>query len=444
MVQAMGNLKLGLKVVRGVVLAAGLGTMMDYYDFLLAANAAGTVWLSLYFKPAFKIPSLALSLAILTYAISYIIRPLGAFIFGHIGDRLGRQSTLVLTLLLAFASMVGMGATPTYAQIGVYSVILLMLFRIILGLSFGGEWGGGATWMSELLIASGEGRLGYWGGVYQVFSTAGIALASLAFSLTSILMPTTAFYLWGWRMLFYIGAVIVIIAAVIRYRFTESPLFIELIRGNRVLRQPAVEVLRREWVKVLLLALSWFYITAVTVVAILPYSITYTRDVVDISRLAGLPTASFIQLIYATTLLTGGVASSLISGYLADKMNSTRILVMGSAATAVMSLVFYPALSTGNPILIAIAFEAYMLSEYFGFGALPKLFTQAFPTEYRYSGSGLSYQFGGLLTGIASGVVLSAIIDLAGYSAWYLVSLLMVAISLSSLASALVLSRWFK
>ncbi|MFP3195596.1 MAG: MFS transporter, partial [Caldivirga sp.] len=261
------------------VLAAGLGTMMDYYDFLLAANAAGTVWLTLYFKPAFKIPSLALSIAILTYAISYVVRPLGAFIFGHMGDRMGRQSTLVLTLLLAFISMVGMGATPTYAQIGVYSVILLMLFRLILGLGFGGEWGGGATWVSELLMANGVGELGYWGGIYQTFGTAGIALASLAFSLTSILMPTGAFYAWGWRMLFYIGAVVVVVAAIIRYRFIESPIFMELAKGGKLLRQPAAAVLRREWGKVLLLALSWLYITAVTVVAIIPYSLVYVSEV---------------------------------------------------------------------------------------------------------------------------------------------------------------------
>jgi MFS family permease len=426
------------------VLAAGLGTMMDYYDFLLAANAAGTVWLTLYFKPAFKIPSLALSIAILTYAISYVVRPLGAFIFGHMGDRMGRQSTLVLTLLLAFISMVGMGATPTYAQIGVYSVILLMLFRLILGLSFGGEWGGGATWVSELLMANGVGELGYWGGVYQAFGTAGIALASLAFSLTSILMPTSAFYAWGWRMLFYIGAVVVVVAAIIRYRFIESPIFMELARGGKLLRQPAAAVLRREWGKVLLLALSWLYITAVTVVAIIPYSLVYVSEVRGIAYLAGLPSKSFMLLAYAASLLTGGVASTLLSGYLADRIDAGRILIIGSVATALMSIAFYPILSTGNPMLIMIGLEAYMLSEYFGFGSLTKFFTQAFPAEYRYSGSGLAYQFGGLMTGIASGFILSPVISAFGYSAWYLVSLLMVAISVTSLASSIALGRVVK
>lgn len=426
------------------VLAAGLGTMMDYYDFLLAANAAGTVWLTLYFKPAFKIPSLALSIAILTYAISYVVRPLGAFIFGHMGDRMGRQSTLVLTLLLAFISMVGMGATPTYAQIGVYSVILLMLFRLILGLSFGGEWGGGATWVSELLMANGVGELGYWGGVYQVFGTAGIALASLAFSLTSILMPTSAFYAWGWRMLFYIGAVVVVVAAIIRYRFIESPIFMELARGGKLLRQPAAAVLRREWGKVLLLALSWLYITAVTVVAIIPYSLVYVSEIRGIAYLAGLPSKSFMLLAYAASLLTGGVASTLLSGYLADRVDAGRILIIGSVATALMSIAFYPILSTENPMLIMIGLEAYMLSEYFGFGALTKFFTQAFPAEYRYSGSGLAYQFGGLMTGIASGFILSPVISAFGYSAWYLVSLLMVAISVASLASSIALGRVVK
>ena len=432
------------RVVKLTVAAAGLGTMLDYYDFLLAANAAGTVWLDLYFKPAIKVPGLALSLAIVTYAVAYIIRPLGAFVFGHIGDRLGRQSTLVLTLLLAFISMAGMGLTPTYAQIGVYSIVLLIVFRLMLGISFGGEWGGGATWVSEVLLANGYGNVGFWGGVFQAFATAGIALSSLAFSLTSMLMPHSLFYDWGWRMLFLIGAVVIVIAAVIRYRLAESPLFMKIAEEGRLLRRPAVEVFRRDWVKVMLLAFSWFYITAVTVVAILPYSITYVRDVLGITEILGMPTSTFIQLTYAISLLTGGIASTMVTGILSDKYDPLKILIVGAVATGIMSAAFYPMLSTANPALMAAAFELYMLSEYAGFGSLPKLFALSFPTEYRYSGSGLAYQLGGLLTGIASGIVLPAIVGLSGYSAWYLVSALMVAISAVSAASALTLMRVVK
>ena len=127
------------RIVKSTVLAAGLGTIFDYYDFLLATNAASTVWLSLYFEPTFKVPGVALSLAMVTYAVAYVIRPLGAFIFGHIGDRVGRWFTLVLTLILAFASMIMMGLTPAYSQIGIYSITLLLVSRLILGIGFGGE-----------------------------------------------------------------------------------------------------------------------------------------------------------------------------------------------------------------------------------------------------------------------------------------------------------------
>ncbi|WP_198002082.1 MFS transporter [Caldivirga maquilingensis] len=430
------------RIVKSTVLAAGLGTMLDYYDFLLAANAAGTVWLSLYFEPAFKVPGIALSLAMVTYAIAYVIRPLGAFIFGHIGDRVGRRFTLVLTLVLAFASMVMMGLTPTYSQIGVYSIIILLVSRLILGVGFGGEWGGGATWISEVMLANGYGDLeGFWGGVFQVFATAGIALASLAFSLASLLTPHQFFYSWGWRILFLIGAAVILVAAVIRHRLIESPLFMDLIKRGGVLRYPALEVFRREWVKVLLLAFAWFYITAVTVVAVLPYSVTYVTRVLGLRTLMGMQANSFILLSYAVSLLTGGVASTLISGLLSDKHNPLIILVIGSAATGIMSILFYPLLATGNPVIMLTAFEAYMVSEYMGFGSLPKLFTLLFPTMYRYSGSGLAYQLGGLLTGLASGLILPIIISTLGYSAWYAVSALMVSISLVSLASSLVLLR---
>ena len=429
------------RIIKSTVLAAGLGTMLDYYDFLLAANAASTVWLSLYFEPAFKIPGIALSIAMVTYAVAYIIRPLGAFIFGHIGDRVGRRYTLILTLLLAFTSMVIMGLAPTYSQIGIYSIILLLISRLILGIGFGGEWGGGATWITEVMLANGYSDLGFWSGIFQAFATTGIALASLAFSLSSLLMPSKLFYELGWRILFLIGAAVIVIAAIIRHRLIESPLFVELAKKGRVLRYPAIELFRRGWVKVLLLAFAWFYITAVTVVAVLPYSVTYVSKVLRISTLMGMPASSFILLAYAVSLLTGGVASTLISGLLSDKYDPLLILVIGSAATGVMSILFYPLLAIGNPIVMLIAFEAYMVSEYMGFGSLPKLFTLLFPTEYRYSGSGLAYQLGGLLTGLASGLILPIIIDTLGYSAWYAVSALMIAISLTSLASSLILLK---
>ncbi|WP_291765945.1 MFS transporter [Caldivirga sp. UBA161] len=429
------------RVVKSTVLAAGLGTMLDYYDFLLAANAAGTVWLSQYFEPAFKIPGIALSLAMVTYAVAYVTRPLGAFIFGHIGDRVGRRYTLVLTLLLAFASMVIMGLTPTYSQIGIYSIMLLLISRLILGIGFGGEWGGGATWISEVMMANGCSNLGFWGGVFQAFATVGIALASLAFSFSSLLMPHQFFYSWGWRILFLVGAAVIVIAAIIRHRLIESPLFMELAKRGEVLRYPAIEVFKREWLKVMLLALAWFYITAVTTVAVLPYSVTYVSKALGIGTLMGMPASSFILLAYAISLLTGGVASTLISGSLSDKYNPLLILVIGSVATGIMSVLFYPLLATGNPAVILITFEAYMASEYMGFGSLPKLFTLLFPTVYRYSGSGLAYQLGGLLTGLASGLILPVIISTLGYSAWYAVSALMASISLASLASSLALLK---
>ncbi|MGC9227082.1 MFS transporter [Caldivirga sp.] len=428
-------------IVKSTVLAAGLGTMFDYYDFLLAANAAGTVWLSLYFEPAFKIPGIALSLAMVTYAVAYITRPLGAFIFGHIGDKVGRRFTLVLTLILAFASMIIMGLTPTYSQIGAYSIVLLLISRLILGIGFGGEWGGGATWVSEVILANGYSNLGFWGGVFQAFATIGIALSSLAFSLSSLLMPHQFFYSWGWRILFLIGAAVILVAAVIRHRLIESPLFMDLVKKGGVLRYPAIEVFKRDWVKVLLLAFAWFYITAVTVVAVLPYSITYVTRVLGLSTLMGMQANSFMLLAYAVSLLTGGAASTLISGSLSDKHNPLLILVIGSIATGVMSILFYPLLATGNPVVILIAFEAYMVSEYMGFGSLPRLFTLLFPTMYRYSGSGLAYQLGGLLTGLASGLALPVLISTLGYSAWYAVSALMVSISLVSVASSLMLLK---
>jgi len=209
---------------RKVLLIASIGNFLDFYDFFISSSAASLVWPTIFIQPLVAgNTNLALAISLASFGITFLARPLGAFIFGHYADKVGRKSALLITLLLAFISMIGIGLLPPYASIGVVSVILLFTFRFILGISFGGEWGGGATWVME--FAYKRGKLGLYSVIYQISGQFGITTSSLAFATLAFLLPRQQLLDWGWRVLFYIGAAVLIIGAIIRYLFSDSPVF---------------------------------------------------------------------------------------------------------------------------------------------------------------------------------------------------------------------------
>ncbi|MEM3675835.1 MAG: MFS transporter, partial [Thermoplasmataceae archaeon] len=205
-----------------VTMAAGFGNFVDFYEFFISASAAALVWPTVFFGPLSKNIALATTLSIITFGVGYITRPLGAFVFGHYGDRTGRNRALALSIFLAFASVLGTGLLPGYASIGVASVALLFVFRLMLGMALGGEFGGASVWVVEYAEAHGKGkRRGYYGAILGLMQSFGIGLGGLAFTLSDI-YSGSAFLTIGWRIPYLAGAVIAIVGLIIRLRMFDS------------------------------------------------------------------------------------------------------------------------------------------------------------------------------------------------------------------------------
>jgi MFS family permease len=394
--------------LRRVTIAASIGTFLEYYDLLLSATAAGIIWPSLYFIPASSDPTVGLALSLSTVGIAFIVRPLGGFLFGHIGDKLGRKSTLILTLLLMFIGTLGLGVLPPYSQIGVVSVYLIILLRIIQGIGFGGEWGGAAAWITEFAKKINENSL-YWSSFLQGAVLFGIAASTLGFSLVSLL-PQSDFYNWGWRLLFIFGAIIIVLGALIRYYTIESPLFQELKSRGELAKSPGVETLKKFWKNIFVLAISWWYMTVTTVLIATPYSIQLA-NAIKINTLFGLSPQSFMNLVIGIGYISGGLTSIMLGLlYRKIKYSIIKLNIIISILCSILIYLYFYLIMTKNPYIIIISAILFYGIVFFPFGGIAAWFSESFPTQYRYTGTGLAYQFGGLLSGLVASVIVAYIV----------------------------------
>lgn len=421
-----------------MVAAASTGTLLEYYDFFIAATAASTVWPVLFFNAVQGVASLALALSIVTFSLAYLARPVGGFIFGHLGDRLGRKPILVWTLLTVSAGSLGIGLTPSYAMVGVLSVPLLALFRILQGFGFGGEWGGAAAWVGEFSARS--GRRGFWTGILQSSPGLGIASAALGFAVGFTVLPSAAFVTWGWRVLFLVGALVAVVGAVIRLRMMESPLFRSVLEEKAVERFPASTVLAgKSGGRVLLLALAFLGIASVTPLVIVPFGVNFTIASLFSSGVVsvwGLSVPAFALFVVGVGSCLGAT-TSFVSSIVSDRFGRKKTVILGAVLILSLSWPYFLLIRTLNPWLILGASLMLQGAQGIGFGPVAAWFTEYFPTRRRYSGAGLSYQIGGLLTGVATGAILPVLI--APYPttlAWPYVAALMSVISAISIAAA--------
>lgn len=425
--------------LRKVVTAASIGTLMEYYDFFIAATAASTVWPVLFFNAVQGIASLALALSIVTFSLAYFARPVGGFIFGHLGDRLGRKQILVWTLLTVSAGSLGIALTPSYAMIGALAIPLLALFRILQGVGFGGEWGGAAAWVGE--FSARTGRRGFWTGILQSSPGLGIAFAALGFAIGFTVLPSAAFVTWGWRVLFVVGALVAVVGAVIRLRMMESPLFRSVLEEKAVERFPASTVLvGKSGGRVLLLAVAFLAVAAVTPLVIVPFGVNFTVAALfssGVQSVWGLSVPAFaLFAVFVGSCV--GATTSFASSIFSDRFGRKRTLILGAALILMLSWPYFLLIRTLDPWLIVGASVMLQGAQGIGFGPVAAWFTEYFPTRMRYSGAGLSYQIGGLLTGVATGAILPSLI--APYPtvlAWPYVAALMSGIAALSIAAAL-------
>jgi len=402
---------------------------MEWYDFFTAGAAAAAVWPAVFFPGSN--PAAAIALSISTFALTYFSRPLGAFIFGHLGDKYGRKSNLVWTMVTMAFAMFGMALTPSYASVSIIAPVLIGVFRLLQGIANGGEYQGGITWVAEFAPIK---RRGFWTSIVHSTLFGGILTGTLAFYIANAVLPRDAFFDWGWRVPFFIGGGVAVFAALIRYKFAESPLFGGLRRRGAIEKQPALRVLRERWKTILHLWVLKEYLTDTENINLQPLGLAYM-----VAIGIAVPVAYFAIMVGAGI----GSISAVIGGAWSDYVGRRRPLILCTFGTAVFVYPFYLLVNTKNTLLVVIASIILFFLIGFGGAALPAAMTEQFATRHRVSGVGYSWQFGALTGGIVLGVVLPfAIASSRGLAnAWPYIAAISAAVSVGSFVAALAMKE---
>jgi MFS family permease len=381
-----------------VALASIIGSVIEQYDFLVTGVIAATVWGGIFFK----LPGLAaVAAAIGVYGLGIIIRPVGAFIFGHIADRRGRKDAMVYALVLMGISTLLIGLTPTYDSIGAVAPALLIIFRLLQGISFGAEFGTASTWVVEQAARS--RYRAFWGAWVGFAIPIGLLLGFGSVILVKSLMTPENFIAWGWRIFFVIGFLVAIVGLVIRTRTMDSFVFEQHKQQITLLRYPAAEV----WREMPLTILRTSMVNAMFGGAFFLYFVFGTGYM----KAAGFPgnEPEYIGLIAAGFMLV----FMIIGSFLADLINRRTILLIAAVVLFFFAIPYFYLVNTGSFILATIA-EVIGFGFVFGFGygAIPTFYTENFPTRYRASGASAGYQiaqvYGGGLIPIIAGQILRA------------------------------------
>src|SRR5215510_9317663 len=327
--------------VRRVALASMVGTSIEWYDFFIFGTASALVFGRLFF-PTFS--ELAGTLAAFaSFAVGFVARPVGGLIFGHIGDRRGRKTTLVLTLTMMGLATFAMGLMPTYEAIGVWAPILMVVLRFVQGLAVGGEWGGAVLMATE---HAGGQRRGFFGSFAQIGSAVGGLMSTGMFALLTWRLPEEDFLQWGWRVPFLLSMVLVLVGLFIRLRIMESPEFAKLKESRRVVKVPVVELLRSD-LRNVLLAAGLYCAHGVLFYAMTVYTIAYARNAFGLAQntyLIGVTLAGFGQL-FTIPLL----------GALSDKVGRRPVMMFGTLFVIAFSVPLNFMITSQVPMLIWLA-----------------------------------------------------------------------------------------
>jgi MFS family permease len=381
-----------------VALASIVGSVIEQYDYLVTGIIAATVWGDVFFK----LPSLAaIAAAIGVYGLGIIIRPVGAYIFGNIADRVGRKDAMVYALVLMGISTLLIGLTPSYASIGATASILLVIFRLIQGISFGAEFGTAATWVVEQ--AAHSKHRAFWGAWVGFAIPFGLLLGFGSVIFVKSLMTHEQFMEWGWRIFFFIGFLVAIVGIVIRVRTEDSFVFEGYKAKNDALDSPARQVWREMPLRILRTSLVNAMFGGVFFLSFV-FGTSYMKSV----GFTGTE-ADAIGLIAAAFMFVFMLVGSLLT----DIINRRTILLISAIVSLIFALPFFYLINTDSFVLAAIAeIIGFGFVFGFGYGAVPTFYTENFPTKYRASGASAAYQisqvYGGGLIPILAGMMLRA------------------------------------
>ncbi|WP_338603083.1 MFS transporter [Sulfolobus tengchongensis] len=411
---------------------SSFGTLIEWYDFFIIASVAATVWPLLYYPKSVGVAA-SVAASIATYASAFFSRPIGAMIFGHYGDKLGRKPMLIWTLGITSLGMIGLALTPTYATIGFIAPILLLIFRLVEGIGLGGEWGGAASVITEFSLRS--RKVGYWTSWIQATTAFGIVLSILGTLIARELMPASEFDNYGWRILIGIGAIVLIIGAIVRYYIFESPQFQKILKEGQVLKAPLSVAFKSDWKRIILSGLCWPFIVTLVAIEMYPTGLSYMLEL-KANLLTAYSAVLVGNLVQALAIILGGALS--------DRVNRRKLILLISNVLSILaSVTFFPLLNFGNAMWFTIAYSFLGFSIGLGFGTVAALLTELYPTKYRYTASGFSFQLGGVIAGIYSSLLLPTVILISHglVKAWPLIEVLSVSVCVIALIANLLLKE---
>ncbi|MDD5579765.1 MAG: MFS transporter [Methylobacter sp.] len=366
-----------------IALASFIGTAIEFYDFYIYGMAAALVIGPVFF-PGSNPAAQALS-AFLTFAVAFIARPVGAMLFGHFGDRIGRKATLAASLLVMGISTTLIGLLPGYDVIGEWAPVLLCLLRFGQGIGLGGEWGGAALLATENAPA---GKRGWYGMFPQLDPPVGFLCATGSFLLTAHFLSEQEFRDWGWRLPFLASSILVVIGLYVRLALAETPVFARVILKHQQAGLPLGEMLKHHAVPLVLGALAMvvcyalFYISTV-------FSLSYGTATLHIPR------QQFLVMLCVAVLFMA--AATPVSAWAGDRLGRRPVLLIAGSAAFLSSFALEPMLASSSPVMIT----AFLSMELFLMGAtfapMGALLPELFPSELRYTGAGTAYNLGGIL-----------------------------------------------
>jgi MFS family permease len=386
-----------------VAFSATAGVFVEFYDFFIYGYAAASAFPAIFFPKL--APTQALLFSYLAFGAGFPARLLGAFIFGHFGDRTGRKFSFLLNIVIVGVTTCLTGLLPGYAKLGIAAPVLLVLLRIVQGLGLGGEFGGASSLLAE--FGAERSSRAFW----MSLANLGVPFGAIAASGAMLAMSNT-FATTGWRVAMLLSVVIVIPALVARYKLADSPLFEQLKQREELAALPSLGVLKRHLGSVMLVAL---------VVAFMHMDGFVTGTYfISFMRFAGIPLATTAVILILSRI--GDVVGVLVSGPLADFCKRRIATYMAIGLTTLLSYPFVLAVLSKRIVLVMVL---QILISFFGIGLLhglaPILASESFPTKFRYSGTGISYNLSGILGGMTAPSVLAGLIGQDVFHKWYYV-----------------------
>jgi metabolite-proton symporter len=408
---AVATPRMDERSIRKIALTALAGTSIEWYDFFLYGTAAALIFPKAFFAADMP-PAVALLASFSTFAVGFVARPVGGIIFGHYGDRIGRKRALVVALLLMGTATTLIGCLPSYAAIGAWAPILLIVLRFAQGIAIGGQWGGAVLLATENAPPS---KRGFYGSFAQVGAPVGVILANLAFLIVSANTSPEAFLEWGWRVPFLASVVLIGIALFIQLRLEETVEFLRLQKseaGGRTTagspsrpatRSPVIEALRTH-PKQIALAAGAFLAVQVPFYILIAFVIAYGTG----SAGPGVSRDTMLSAV-----LVGAVAmipALLISAAWSDRHGRRGIYITGAALLAAWSFAIFPLLDSGSFVLICVAIAVGQVLVAMMYGPQAAFLTELFSTSVRYSGASLGYQLGAIIGGGFAPIIATALL----------------------------------